>query len=397
MTPKRTDYCGPAQEGALRSSRRSLREFGAAFADLGTFLPHVLGAITVAGLAPAGVLFGFAAFYLGSGLFYGLPIPVQPMKAVSAVLLTSGLSSGEVAASGLLIGAALMVLSATGLMGRIARAMPQSVTSGLQLGLGLTLAAMSVHLMQGSVWLAFAAVGGLLLMLRMPALPAPLLLVIVAVAAAWLVGGSPPLPTLTFRPDLPHLVLPSLADAGRALRLAVLPQLALTVTNAVIVTAALAQDLFPGRAGRVSPRNLAMSSGLANFMLAPFGAMPMCHGAGGLAAHSRFGARGAIAPLTLGAVLLVLSLGFADAASDLFALVPAAAVGALLLFAAADLAFSRRLLDARPSCRPVIAVTAVVTFATDPLYGLVAGFAAEALRKVILRLLLARRMRRPAG
>jgi hypothetical protein len=33
----------------------------------------VIGAITVAGLAPAGVLFGFAAFLISTGIFYGLP------------------------------------------------------------------------------------------------------------------------------------------------------------------------------------------------------------------------------------------------------------------------------------------------------------------------------------
>src|SRR5919106_191065 len=70
-------------------------EVGGAFGDLGTFLPHVLGAITVAGLAPVGVLLSFGAIYVASGLFYRVPIPVQPMKAVSAVLLTSGLSASE--------------------------------------------------------------------------------------------------------------------------------------------------------------------------------------------------------------------------------------------------------------------------------------------------------------
>jgi hypothetical protein len=49
--------------------------------------PHVIGAMTDAGLALAGVLFGFAAFLIAAGLFYGLPLPVQPMKAVSAVRL----------------------------------------------------------------------------------------------------------------------------------------------------------------------------------------------------------------------------------------------------------------------------------------------------------------------
>jgi hypothetical protein len=68
-----------------------LQECSGACGDLGTFIPHVNGAITLAGLGAAGVLFGFGVFLVGSGLFYGLPLPVQPMKAVSAVILTNGL------------------------------------------------------------------------------------------------------------------------------------------------------------------------------------------------------------------------------------------------------------------------------------------------------------------
>jgi hypothetical protein len=40
---------------------RAAGEIGGAFGDLGTFLPHVLGAIIVAGLAPVGVLASFGA------------------------------------------------------------------------------------------------------------------------------------------------------------------------------------------------------------------------------------------------------------------------------------------------------------------------------------------------
>src|SRR3954466_12890587 len=117
--------------------RRFLSECSGACGDLGTFIPHVVGAMTVAGLAPAGVLFGFAVFLIGTGLFYGLPLPVQPMKAVSAVILTDGLLPGEVAASGMILGAVLLVLGATGVISRFARLIPQSVSVGLQLGLGL--------------------------------------------------------------------------------------------------------------------------------------------------------------------------------------------------------------------------------------------------------------------
>src|SRR5690349_20719035 len=86
------------------SARQIAGEISGACGDLGTFIPHVIGAITVAGLAPAGVLFGFGVFLISTGLFYGLPLPVQPMKAISAVILTNGLRPGEVAAAGILIG-----------------------------------------------------------------------------------------------------------------------------------------------------------------------------------------------------------------------------------------------------------------------------------------------------
>src|SRR3954452_5769634 len=115
--------------------RRCLAECSGACGDLGTFIPHVIGAITVAGLGAAGVLFGFGASLVGSGLFYGLPLPVQPMKAVSAVILTNGLQPGEIAAAGLLMGALLFAFGVTGAIGRIARFIPQSVSAGLQLGL----------------------------------------------------------------------------------------------------------------------------------------------------------------------------------------------------------------------------------------------------------------------
>jgi len=114
-----------------------VREASGACGDLGTFIPHAIGAMTVAGLAPAGVLSGFGVFLIATGLFYGLPLPVQPMKAVSAVILTGGLRPGEVAAAGMILGAVLLVLGITGLIGRLARVIPQSVGAGLQLGLGL--------------------------------------------------------------------------------------------------------------------------------------------------------------------------------------------------------------------------------------------------------------------
>jgi MFS superfamily sulfate permease-like transporter len=341
----------------------------------------------VAGLAPVGVLLSFGIFYVGTGLFYRLPIPVQPMKAVSAVLIASGLSAGEIAAAGLCLGVILLVLGATGAIGRFARIVPQSVVTGLQLGLGITLALLSLELMAELPWLGIATVGLLLLLMRVPRCPATLVALGAAILLAQAAGIGAPWPEFAWAPAWPALVLPGLGDLQHGLGSAVLPQLPLTLTNAVIVTAALAHDLYGERASRATPRNLALSSGLANLALAPFGALPMCHGAGGLAAQHRFGARTGLAPVLFGILLLGLGLSFADQAGPLLAVIPLAAVGALLLFSAADLAFSRRLFDARPSCWPVIGVTAALTAWVDPFWGLLAGGLAEIGRGQLLALL----------
>ncbi len=360
---------------AERHSR--LEEISGAFGDLGTFIPHTLGAITVAGLAPAGVFTGFGLFYVASGLFYRLPIPVQPMKAVSAVMLTSGLSAAEIAATGVLIGIALIVLGWSGIIARLACAIPQTVITGLQLGLGIRLGWLALQMMGENGWLGTALLVLLVFLLRIPRMPASL----VALALAVLVGQliNPGKGWTGWQPAiiLPALVFPGVEDWQQALRVSVLPQLALTLTNAIIVTAAISQEFFGSRAYRVTPTHLSLSSGLANLVLAPLGALPMCHGAGGLAAHYRFGARTGAAPLLLGAILLLLGLLFSKTAVALLEMIPTAAVGALLLLSSIELAWSKRLVDARPVCRLVIGITAAVIVFADPFWGLLTGWGVE--------------------
>ena len=203
---------------ALRAGGRFrlLQEFSGACGDLGTFIPHAIGAMMVAGLAPAGVLFGFAASLITTGLYYGLPIPVQPMKAVSAVILTDGLRPGEVAGAGLILGMVLVGLGAPGAIGRVARLIPQSVSAGLQLGLGLLMAVLGVGLMLKTPWLGFGSLGLLLLLMRIPRCPAAPLTLLAAIIA----GASTEPVTLpeTFAATwhLPELVRPAWPRYGGA-------------------------------------------------------------------------------------------------------------------------------------------------------------------------------------
>lgn len=356
-----------------------VKDASGALGDLGTLLPLSLGAIGLAGLAPVPVLLGFAAFYIATGLYYRLPIPVQPMKAVTALLLTTQVSSQSLVASGVMIGAILLLLGSTGWINRAARLVPGSVLSGLQLGLGLLLAGMSLGLMATSLPVGLVTLSVLIILLKIfPNLPAALIGLSVSVAIGALIGA--PGPTL----DIPGPVtfslpgLPGISDWQQGLSTLVLPQLALTLTNAIFLTALVTEDYFGEQSRRVSPARLSVSTGLANLCMVPLGALPMCHGAGGLAAHYRFGARTGLAPVLLGTGLLLIAL--VPGGLSFIAAIPMAGLGALLLVAAVELALSKRLWAAKPSCWPVIAITALVTVWADPFFGFLAGVAAETFR-----------------
>lgn len=369
----------------------ALGDLSGAFADLGTFLPLVIGVLAVRGMDATGVLIGFGLFALMVAMLYRRPVPVQPMKAVAAVAIASGLAPESMAAGGLMIGAVLVLLAATGLIERIARWLPQSVLAGLQLGIGGHLVLMGLGMISESLWLGGLALVALAATMQTRLRPLACPLVLVAAVTWGVTAGGLSLPDLGFGWHWPVPSLPDWDATGTAAVSLVLPQLALTLTNAVILTAAFAADYFPDDKKRISTRNLALSTGAANLVLAPFGAIPMCHGAGGMVAHVKFGARTGLAPAIFGLACLALGIGFGPEASRLLALVPLAAVGALLTIAGADLAVSKRLFDSRPSCLAVILATAAAAIAIDVAVGLAVGIVAEGLRTAVIRHLAQRR------
>ncbi|MDO5758953.1 MAG: putative sulfate/molybdate transporter [Rhodobacterales bacterium] len=347
-------------------------ELSGALGDLGTFLPYVI-AITGAGvLAPTPVFLGFAAGYALVALVYKAPIAVQPMKAVGALVIAGSLTAPEIAWTGATIGAFLLMFSASARLDKVARAIPQSVVTGLQVGLGLMLGMVAVGLMAAQWVLAIPALAVLALSLIWGRGPWA---VIVVGASALLAPASDPV----------LVIAAPYADVSiRAVLSGIAAQLPLTLLNAVVVAAAVTRSLYPSRASLVSQRRLAATSGALNLLLVPFGALPMCHGAGGIAAHHRFGARGIGAPLTMAALCVAAALTGQDVMRWL-TMIPMPVVGALLAYAAADLVLSRRMFDARADCRPVIGVAAIMTVALGAGAGLVAGLAAEAVRVQLRR------------
>lgn len=368
----------------------NVREVSGALGDLGTFLPHVLAAITIAGMSATGVLYSFGIFYMSAGALYGLPIGVQPMKAASAALLTQGVSPHEIAASGMVLGAVFFVGGATGLIDAVAKRVPAPVTAGIQAGLGLSLARLGLEEMSTSWSMGLAVLAIVAVLLANKRMPAALVGIGAALVFAALAGD---LHSVSIHPGFhyPTLVRPDGHDFVRGSLLLALPQLPLTLTNAIIVTAALAKQLFPKEAHAVTERNLSLSTGVANFLMAPFGGYPMCHGAGGLAGHYRFGSRSATAPLLIGVTFLTLGILFGNSAAAILALIPVASVGALLCFSGLELASAARVHGMRPGDLVVCLPVAALTFLLNPAIAFCVGLVTA----MCLSSIVARRARVP--
>jgi len=360
-------------------------EISGSVADMGTFLPLVLGVLALGSFDASGVLTGFGLFAFAVAAFYRRPIPVQPMKAIAALVIVGALSPGQMMACGLIIGAVLMALAASGVVNRIARLVPGTVIAGVQLGVGAELAIIGFrHLLSDPVFGVSALI--LLAALFFTRYRAFSCIAVVTAAVSVSLFTDPgQLAGVEVAWSLPAPALPNLGDFEAALLIAVLPQLALTFSNAVIATSAIAGDYFPEDKDRLSPNRLAASTGVLNFILAPLGAMPMCHGSGGLVAQYGFGARTWVAPAIFGALCLTLGLAFGPGAAVIMTVLPVSALGAMLCVAGVELALGKRVFDAMPSCRVVIVATGIACVALNVASGLLIGFILEAARAAYFR------------
>jgi SulP family sulfate permease len=174
--------------------------------------------------------------------------------------------------------------------------------------------------------------------------------------------------------------LPSGADFSFALLVLVLPQIPMTLGNAVMANADLSIQYFPQQGRRVTYRGLCISMALANLLSFFLGGMPMCHGAGGLASRYRFGARTAGSNLIIGTVFLVLALFLGSHALAIIFTLPMAALGVLLIFAGAQLTLT--LLDMQTRKELFVPILILgITLASNLAAGFLAGIAVAYLLK----------------
>jgi MFS superfamily sulfate permease-like transporter len=357
-------------------------EFSGSLGDLGLFIPLVVAMSSVGSLDLGTILIAAGAMNVATGWFFRQPIPVQPMKAIAAVAITEGLAKGELMASGIVMGAILFTFGLTGTIGAIDRWIPRPLVRGIQLGVGLKLAATGIGWVYALPLLGWdgicTAILATLLMLWMAASRRPgLILLFCAGFILILLEDPKAFEGIGLAYSGFQFGWPAASDWEAGLLRGAVPQLPLTVLNSVIAVCALSSDYFPGRG--ISPKRMAVSVGLMNLICSPFGGIPMCHGAGGLAAQYRFGARTGGSVIMLGLVKILVGIGFGGALLGLLGSYPNAILGPMLVFAGIELA--RACADAveQPLPLSVLLVTAAAIIGSNTFIGFIVGSAFYAL------------------
>lgn len=310
-------------------------EWGGAFGDLGTLVPLAIGLIVVNGLNPTAVFLVPGLLYVWGGIYYRIPMAVQPLKAFSAIAIASGLGGGVLSGGALVMGIILLALGTTGLTHPLARYFTKPLIRGIQVGVGLILAKAGLGLvlrsavpdLPGTPWLMAAGAALILILFRKSRrFPAALILLGTGV----LLGLRKSLPPSIWGPAPLQLFWPSPEDLWQGLILLAIPQVPLTIANSVIAPVDVAQGYYGDRARRVTFPALATDLGMANTLAGFLGGMPVCHGSGGLTAHYTFGARTGGASIITGVFFMTLALGLGGSAAEVLGLFPLPILGVML-------------------------------------------------------------------
>ncbi len=374
----------PAETAGNQHNRFDRYEAAGAFGDLGTLIPFVIGYIVVTKIDPLGILFTFGIMMICSGLYYKTPIPVQPMKAIGSAAITqvSAVTPGMVWGAGIFTGLFWLVMGLTGTLDAITRFISRPVVRGIVLGLGLSFLVQGIRMMQSDFVTALIAMAITFMLLTNKRVPAMFVLIVIGVAVALLKnpGLITELSGIRFDFQLPHFVLGQITwqDFIKGALILGIAQAPLTFGNAVIAITAENNRLFPERP--VTEKKIAVSQGIMNLFSAIFGGIPMCHGAGGMAGHVRFGARTGGALIILGVFLLAAGLCFSSSVLLIFNIFPLSVLGVILFFAGLELAVSTRDAGKDKGDNYILLVTAGFAF-----WNMGAGFLAGILIQELIK------------
>ncbi|KMZ65727.1 putative Sulfate transporter [Zostera marina] len=409
--PRRNRRCS-YYTSSFRLKTTVWAELSGSVGDLGTYIPIVL-ALTLVNNLNLGTTLIFTAFYnIVTGFLFGVPMPVQPMKSIAAVAIsesTAHLTIPQIMAAGISTAVVLLVLGVTGIMSWLYKYIPLPVVRGIQLSQGLSFAFSAIKYIRydqnfatgesGSSrgWIgvdglvvAISAILFLILVngsgddsegdgegeiettIRSVSKKIPGALIVFLLGTIFCFIQNPSIAkNLAFGPSKIEIVNITWEDWKIGFVRAAIPQIPLSILNSVIAVCKLSSDLFPER--QMSAMAVSTSVGLMNLVGCWFGAMPVCHGAGGLAGQYKFGGRSGASVLFLGTGKLILGLTFGNSLVKILGEFPVGILGVLLLFSGVELAMASRDMGSKEESFVMLVSAAISLTGSSAALGFVCG------------------------
>jgi len=314
--------------------RINRNEFSGAFGDIGTDLPLIIGMLFATNLEMSNTLIVFGVLQIITAVIYGIPMPVQPLKAVALIVITQKISSAVIWGGGIAIGVIMLILTATGLLKWLNKIIPKTVIRGIQLGLGIQLSLLAVkdYIPSdqgiGYIFASIAFITGIILIGNRKYPPAIFILLLGFIYVVFFKN----IPFSDVSISLPHAFFPQISYQNIISGLVILaiPQIPLSLGNSIFATNQIVKDLFPEKKTNVT--KIALTYSFMNIIGPLFGGIPVCHGSGGIAGQYTFGGRTGGSTLIYGLFYLALGLLFSNNSPELLQIFPKPMLGVILLF-----------------------------------------------------------------
>jgi len=310
-------------------------ELSGAFGDIGTDLPLIVGLVLASGLDPASVFLMFGIMQILTGLIYGVPMPVQPLKIVAVIAISLNLSGDVVLGAGLALGLTMIFLTITGLINWISKVVPNSVIRGIQFGLGINLVFLALHKyipadgLSGYI-LSVVCFILIVILIGNRKLPPALPVIVLGVIYALLFQIEPNAYIQTLGFEYPSINIPNLQNVVTGFIILAIPQLPLSITNSLLATQKVAEDFFPDR--KLKLKRIAYTYSFMNLINPFLGGIPVCHGSGGMVGHYTFGARTGGSVVIYGFLYLIIGLFFSQGFDKAIQIFPLPVLGTILIF-----------------------------------------------------------------
>jgi hypothetical protein len=373
-----------SMETILKFIRSRIRfdrnEFSGAFGDIGTDLPLIIGMIASSGIHGASVFVLFGLMQVATALIYGIPMPVQPLKAVALIVITQKIGGDVLYGGGLAIGLVMFFLAISGVIDWLGKVIPLAVVRGVQMGLGLQLSMLALkdYIPSDSTpgfLLAGTAFVLTVLLIGNRRFPPALPVIVLGATYGFLFKYDPSLFSSSSHYIFQGLQVPSVDGLLTGFLVLAIPQIPLSLGNSVYASSRIIRDYFPEKA--VPVRKIGFTYSLMNLIGPLFGGIPVCHGSGGLAGHYAFGARTGGSIVIYGSLFVLVGLLSGGNVNVAAAVFPKPVLGVILLFEGISLLNLMR--DMAPSKNnfviTVLVALAAVCLPFGYLIGMVVGTA----------------------